>query len=128
MSKYRLLGVDDSKTIREFLKYGLTDYDVTVVETGEEALQEVRNSDTPPFDVIILDIELPGMDGFEVTKQIKEIPEYEETPIFFLSVHSSEDVQARVKGIGAKALLAKPNIKTIDQLQAAIRSHLNPSP
>jgi CheY-like chemotaxis protein len=82
------------------------DYRVRLALNGEKAL-EICQSDTPP-DLVLLDIMMPGMDGFEVAKRMREHPTSETIPIIFVTAMTSQD--ARIKGLdlGAVDFITKP--------------------
>ncbi len=85
-----LLVVDDSPDVTFALKKlfedELGDYKVTVAETGEECLEILNNSTIP--DAIILDIMLPGIDGWETYERIKKNEKWSKIPIIFLTARS----------------------------------------
>lgn len=101
-----ILVVDDMltnlKIVESFLK---PYYKVSLVKSGDQALKFLSKN-TP--DLILLDIQMPGMDGFETIKKIKEVPEYREIPVVFLT--SQEDIDSRMKGfqLGATDFILKP--------------------
>jgi len=73
MSKERILVVDDEEDILELVRYNLAreGYHVTGALTGEDALKKARSE---TFDLIVLDLMLPGIDGLEVAKRLKNSP------------------------------------------------------
>lgn len=110
-----ILVVDDERAIRRFLRTALTaqGYQVSEVANGEDALVAITQS-TP--DAIILDLGLPGMDGVEVTKRLRE---WTQVPIIILSVHDREDDKIMALDAGADDYLTKPF--GIGELTARIR-------
>ncbi|WP_031497949.1 response regulator transcription factor [Bryobacter aggregatus] len=103
----RVLVVEDEEHLAEGLRFNLEaeGFDVTVRENGEDALREFGEGQ-PAYDLLVLDVMLPGIDGFEVIKKLREIGEY--LPTLMLTARGrAEDV---VKGIaaGADDYLAKP--------------------
>jgi adenylate cyclase len=103
----RLLIVDDSAESREILamlceKIG---HLPTSVESGEAALELMR---TKEFDVIILDIMMPGMDGYEVLRRLKEDTATRDTPVLILSGYTELDSIVRCIKLGAEDYLPKP--------------------
>lgn len=82
------------------------DYRVRLALNGQKAL-EISQSDDPP-DLVLLDIMMPGMDGFEVAKRMREHPTSETIPIIFVTAMTSQD--ARIKGmdLGAVDFITKP--------------------
>ena len=101
----RLLVVDDDADIRELLSAYLARYDMTV-ETAADGAGLFEKLDHAHFDLIILDIMLPGMDGIGLCKELRT--RGNETPILFLSARDS--VQDRIEGLsnGADDYLVKP--------------------
>ncbi len=100
----RVLIVDDEHAIRRFLRASLTAHGYTIHEaaTGEEALQVVVNARP---DIVILDLGLPGIDGLEVTKRLRE---WSTTPVIVLSVRNDEAEKIRALDAGADDYLTKP--------------------
>ena len=91
----RILTIDDDAVMCEVYKYVLTEegYDVTVVRDGRKALAELRVK-TP--DLILLDIKMPNMSGWEVLEVIRTTPEWQDIPVVMVSAlpePSSDDVQ-----------------------------------
>ena len=106
LSDCRVLLVDDTRANLDILVEGLkADHKLSLAMNGDTALQAVRR--TPP-DLVLLDIVMPGMDGYEVCRRLREMPETADVPIMFLS--SLEDVQNKTRGFeaGANDYLTKP--------------------
>ncbi len=106
LSECRVLLVDDAKANLDILVEGLkADHKLSLALNGEMALQAA--SRTPP-DLVLLDIMMPGMDGYEVCRRLRQMPETADVPIMFLS--SLEEVQNKTRGFeaGANDYLTKP--------------------
>jgi len=106
LSDCRVLLVDDAKPNLDILVEGLkADHKLSLALNGEMALQIA--SRTPP-DLVLLDIMMPGMDGYEVCRRLRQMPETAEVPIMFLS--SLEEVQNKTRGfeVGGNDYLTKP--------------------
>jgi sigma-B regulation protein RsbU (phosphoserine phosphatase) len=102
----RVLLVDDAKANLDILVEGLkSDHKLSLALNGEAALQVAAR--TPP-DLVLLDIVMPGLDGYEVCRRLREMPETAEVPIMFLS--SLEEIQNKARGFeaGANDYLTKP--------------------
>src|SRR5262245_38850057 len=102
----RVLLVDDAKANLDILVEGLkSDHKLSLALNGEMALQIAAR--TPP-DLVLLDIVMPGMDGYEVCRRLRQRPETAEVPIMFLS--SLEELQNKTRGFeaGANDYLTKP--------------------
>src|SRR5688572_4301887 len=120
LSDCRVLLVDDAKANLDILVEGLkSDYKLSLALNGEMALQAAAR--TPP-DLVLLDIVMPGMDGYEVCRRLRENPDTAEVPIMFLS--SLEEVQNKTRGFeaGANDYLTKPF--EMPEVKARVRSLL----
>ena len=98
--------MDDAKANLDILVEGLKpDHKLSLALNGEMALQIAAR--TPP-DLVLLDIMMPGLDGYEVCRRMRQMPETAEVPIMFLS--SLEEVQNKTRGFeaGANDYLTKP--------------------
>lgn len=113
--KTKVLIVDDEHAIRRFLRTSLTahGYDVYEAATGEDAILQTINSRP---DLIILDLGLPGIDGIEVTRRIRE---WAQTPIIILSVQNQDSDKIEALDAGADDYLTKPF--SVGELTARLR-------
>lgn len=102
----KILLVDDEPDIVEFLKYNLEQngYDVIVGHDGLQALKKL--SEGP--ELIILDIMMPYLDGYEVYHKIREHRQYKEVPIIFLTAKSGEADEIKGLELGASDFIQKP--------------------
>jgi DNA-binding NtrC family response regulator len=101
----RVLVVDDEIGLRDtmFKRLKKRGLEVSTAGSGEEAL-DILSRD--PFDVIVLDVKMPGIDGIETLKRIKAIqPDYE---VIILSGHASLDLARRIVELGGFDYLLKP--------------------
>jgi two-component system alkaline phosphatase synthesis response regulator PhoP len=107
MAKEKILVVDDEEDILELVRYNLSreGYRVTGSLTGEDALRKVR-SDT--FDLIVLDLMLPGMDGLAFTKTIKNDSRLRSIPIIMLTAKGEEADIVTGLELGADDYITKP--------------------
>jgi two-component system phosphate regulon response regulator PhoB len=107
MTKEKILVVEDDEDILELIDYNLTreGYQVLKVTTGEEALN-VENREQP--DLVILDLMLPGMDGLEVCRRLRNNPKGGNVPIVMVTAKGEEsDVVAGLE-LGADDYVVKP--------------------
>ncbi|HEX8985937.1 MAG TPA: response regulator, partial [Bryobacteraceae bacterium] len=102
----RVLVVEDEQHLAEGLRFNLEaeGYQVTVVETGEAALETVAAS--PSFDVMVLDIMLPGKDGFTVISELRQAGQF--LPTLMLTARGHPDDVLRGFAAGADDYLTKP--------------------
>lgn len=107
MAQAKILLVDDENDIVEFLSYNLekSDYEVITAFNGEEALEKLTASNP---DLIILDVMMPKMDGFEVCDRIREMENFRHVPIIFLTAKSSETDEVHALTLGADDFIQKP--------------------
>jgi len=103
----RVLVVDDEQHIAEGVRFNLQadGHDVVVAETGEQAL-DLLLRDRSPFDVVVLDVMLPGKDGFAVATELRTAGQY--VPILMLTARGREEDVLRGFESGADDYLPKP--------------------
>ncbi|HFQ61810.1 MAG TPA: response regulator [Epsilonproteobacteria bacterium] len=94
-------------------------YNLTFALSGEEALSLIENNS---YDMILLDIMMPEIDGFTVCARIKKIPEYEDVPIIFLTAKNDIDSVSHAFSVGAVDYVSKPF--HAEELLARVRNHL----
>ena len=116
-----VLLVEDDPGMPEVLSGLLHDDNIqlTGARDATEALERLREK---PFDLILLDLGLPGMNGFELLKQLKESPETEAIPVVVLTAWNSTDDKLRGFDLGAVDYLTKPFESS--ELRARLRSAL----
>ncbi|MBN2431227.1 MAG: response regulator transcription factor [Acidobacteria bacterium] len=107
MGKEKILAVDDEEDILELIQYNLTKegYQVVPVTTGEEALKKAR-SQSP--DLILLDLMLPGLDGLEVCKVLKNNQMTQHIPIVMVTAKGEESDIITGLELGADDYITKP--------------------
>ncbi len=106
VSRGRVLVVDDSITTRTMEKSILKahGYDVTVAISAEDALEKVAVSS---FDLVISDVEMPGLNGFQLTARLRTMEEYREVPIIIVSSLSKDEHKRQAIEAGAQAYIVK---------------------
>ena len=119
--RYRVLIVDDvPKNIQVAANIlQKSGYQMAFAQDGPTAIEQTR---TNRFDLILLDIMMPDMDGFEVCRRIKEHPESREIPIIFLTAKNDADSIVEGFHLGAMDYLTKPF--NGPELEARVRTHL----
>jgi DNA-binding response OmpR family regulator len=100
----KILVVDDDRELRELIGFALRQAGYQVVEAGDGPTAVQRHAAETP-DLVILDINLPGYDGFEVCKKIRA---ESKTPVMMLTVRGEEADQVRGLDLGADDYLTKP--------------------
>ena len=117
MSK-RILIVEDEESIADLEKdyLELSNFEVEVANDGDTGLQKGLGGD---FDLIILDLMLPGVDGFEICRQIRD---QKNTPIIMVSAKKDDIDKIRGLGLGADDYMTKPFSPS--ELVARVKAHL----
>lgn len=117
MRKKRILVVDDEQDLCEILLYNLNaaGYDAEAAYSGETAFEQIVNrtrlalsSSEKSFDLLILDVMMPGMSGFELAEHLKGNPATSSIPIIFLTAKDTEDDTLQGFGLGADDYVTKP--------------------
>lgn len=114
----RILIIEDEEAIAELEKdyLELSDFEVVIENSGEEGLKRALEEN---FDIFILDLMLPGMDGFEICKNIRE---KKNTPILMVSARKDDIDKIRGLGLGADDYITKPFSPS--ELVARVKAHL----
>ena len=105
MSKARILVIDDEESPRESLRFILKDrYDVTLVESGASGLEAASRAE--PFDIVLLDMKMPGMDGLEVLSKILQLNP--RMPVVMVTAITEAKPAVQAMKMGAADYLNKP--------------------
>lgn len=117
----KILIVDDSEMNTKVASLSLKrpDYAISVAHSGKEALDKVFDED---FDLILLDIMMPVMDGYDVCTKLKEVQETRHIPIIFLTARTDVDSIRRAFDCGGSDFISKPFQKA--ELSARVDTHL----
>ena len=105
--KKMILVADDSPTIRKFVAFSLTmkGYGIVTASDGMEALEKLPQE---KVDLIITDLNMPNVDGYELVRSVRSSDEYREIPIIILSsLDKQEEIELGIKA-GANSYLVKP--------------------
>ncbi len=126
MEPSRILIVEDEESLLKLESILLTTrgYKVTGVSDGLAALKEIEQNKP---DLILLDIMMPGIDGFEVCRRVKADPDTKDIPIIMLTAKKTSSDQARGIEVGADAYLTKPfkSGKIIETIQGLLRKEVS---
>lgn len=116
-----ILVIDDMEINREILAEIIRDmgYEVTLAESGEDALVSIR--DCPP-QLILTDISMPGMDGYELCRRLKEKEKTRDIPVIFISAYDAPEDIVEGFSIGGEDYITKPFIPEV--VQARVGAHL----
>jgi two-component system chemotaxis response regulator CheY len=102
-----ILAVDDSRTMRDMLSFTLKQAGYTVVEAndGQDALTKSKGQ---AFDLVITDVNMPGMDGIALVKELRKTGNYRTTPILVLTTESDREKKDEGRRAGATGWIVKP--------------------
>ncbi len=105
MSKV-IMTVDDSASVRQMVCLTLKDAGYAVIEAcdGKDALAKL----TGPVDMIVTDLNMPNMDGIELIRSVRALPQYKFTPIVMLTTESQASRKEEGKAAGATGWIVKP--------------------
>jgi len=108
----KVLVVDDNPTSRGILQEILESFsfEVTLASSGEEGLAEVEKApDDAPFGLVVMDWKMPGMDGIETSRRIKEHPDLTKIPaIVLVTAYGREEIMQQAERVGLDGFLIKP--------------------
>ena len=109
MEQKKILIVDDERDLCEILLYNLkaAGFQAEVAHSGEMAMQLIGSADNR-YDLLILDVMMPGMSGFELAERLKSVPVTSKLPIIFLTAKDTEDDTLTGFGLGADDYVTKP--------------------
>jgi len=104
---YSILAVDDSASMRQMVSFTLKGAGFNVLEAadGQEGLEQARAKDV---DLLLVDQNMPRMDGISLVRALRSLPQYKSTPILMLTTESSAEMKAAGKAAGATGWLVKP--------------------
>ena len=102
-----ILVVDDSTTMRQMVAFTLTSAGHEVVEApdGNQALATAK---TKKFDLVITDVNMPGMNGIDLVQSLRALPDCKFIPILVLTTEAGADLKAKGKSAGATGWIVKP--------------------
>lgn len=102
-----ILITDDEPHMRRLLEFTLakTRQQLVLAVSGEEALARAQAG---PIDLLVIDVGLPGMSGFETIQAIKALPAYANLPVIMLTARGNTEIREEATQLGVRAFLTKP--------------------
>ena len=116
-----ILSVDDSPSIRQMVGLTLTSAGYAVVEASD-GRDGLAKAGMKTIDLVMTDLNMPGMDGLSMIREFRKLPAYRGVPIVFLTTESDEAKKREAKGAGATGWIVKPFKQ--DQLLAVVKKIL----
>ncbi|MGZ4955237.1 MAG: diguanylate cyclase [Methylobacter sp.] len=121
-NRQRILIVDDEKFNRQILsELLLPDYEVFLAKDGDQAIARARVMPSP--DLILLDVIMPGMDGYEVLRRLRADERTRDIPVMFVTGMCEADDEAKGLDMGAVDYVLKPFRSAV--VRARVRNHMN---
>ena len=118
----QILVVEDNADNMKLITWALEDagHGYRGVETAEEALALLEQH---AFDLVLMDISLPGMDGKEATRQLRRNPKFATLPIIAVTAHAIKEEEQAIRDCGVNQMLTKPIDETqlLDTIEAMLR-------
>ena len=105
--QYNILAVDDSPSMRAMISYTLNEagYQCDSAENGQDALDKAEQK---KFDLIIMDINMPVMNGIDAITSLRKTERYKSAPILVLSTESRDEIKQKGRQAGATGWIVKP--------------------
>jgi two-component system chemotaxis response regulator CheY len=102
-----ILTVDDSATIRQTIRLTLSSagYNVAEAASGNQALEQCA---AKSFDLVVTDLNMPGIDGIELIRSLRARPQFKFTPILMVTTDSQQERKMQGKAAGATGWIVKP--------------------
>ncbi len=124
MNKKRIMIVDDEPITIKMCEFILktNEYDVVSAMSGRQCLDYLRNSDNPPVDLIVLDIEMPILNGFNTLSSIRQAESLKHIPVMFLTATATQETVKEAIRLGVNSYLKKPFLpnELIDKVEALL--------
>lgn len=119
----KLLLVEDNTINQQVAKETLEQegFDVSIASDGQDAVQKIRASH---FDVVLMDLQMPTMDGYEATRIIRSESKFDDLPIIAMTAHAMNDVRENCLNIGMNGYVTKPI--DVDKLLASLVNVIKP--
>jgi two-component system chemotaxis response regulator CheY len=117
--KRTILVVDDSAYVRRMIRFALAQdtFELIDAHDGMEAVKQLENNSV---DLVITDLKMPNMDGFELIREIRQRPESALIPIIMLTGETDEQCRERAREAGVSAFIVKPFVP--EQISGLIRA------
>jgi two-component system cell cycle response regulator len=121
VTRPRILVADDDPSVTRTLSWILTenDYEVVTVSSGAHLLERLADAQ---YDLLLLDIMMPGADGLQLLERVKGDPELRHLPVLMISSMPPEEATVRALGLGAADFISKPF--RVRELLARVKAHL----
>ena len=103
----KIITVDDAATIRRMVSFTLRGAGHEVLEAADGSIA-LNLLQAQPVDLVITDVNMPNMNGIELTRQLRKLPSFSRTPVLFLTTESDPAKKAEGRAAGATGWIVKP--------------------
>ena len=116
--KKKVLTVDDSRTMRDMVAFTLkgAGYEVVEAGDGQQALDLLLDPNATRPDIVISDIEMPRLDGYTLTRRIRETPALARLPVILFSSLITDELRHKGQSVGADEQISKPQFGDLARL------------
>jgi len=118
----KILIVDDSSMLRDMLTYALNEGGYDNVTEAVDGVDGLENAKKNQHDLLIVDYNMPNMNGIDMIKEVKKLSNYKNVPIFMLTTERSDSLKQEAKQAGATGWITKPFVP--EQLLKAVNTVL----
>jgi two-component system chemotaxis response regulator CheY len=108
MSKFRVLIIDDSPTMRQFLGIAVNRVANVSYDEAKDGVEALKLAKTSPYDAVLLDINMPEIGGVKLLQMLKADPRTQSTRVMVVSTESASRTKEQVMALGADVFLTKP--------------------
>ncbi len=121
-TRRRALVVEDSGVMRHMIQGRLeaANFEVALAGNGQQALDILRQPDVPPPDIVVSDIEMPLMDGYTLTRRVKEDPRLAGIPVVLFSSLITDELRHKGESVGADGQISKPQFAGLAELALSL--------
>jgi two-component system chemotaxis response regulator CheY len=117
-----IMAVDDSATVRKFVSVSLSMQGFTVV-TASDGMDALEKLPQQPVDLLITDLNMPNMDGFELIKALRENPQYKDLPVVILTSLADQASKETGAQLGVGSYLVKPF--SLEKIQYEVSKYIS---
>ena len=118
----KILIVDDSSMLRDMLTYALNEGGYNEITEAVDGVDGLKNAKEIQHDLLIVDYNMPNMNGIDMIKEVKKLSSYSTTPMFMLTTERSDSLKQEAKQAGATGWITKPFVP--EQLLKAVNTVL----
>lgn len=116
-----ILVVDDESATRRLVGYTLKSLEIAVLDAGD-GKAALHVAMTNPLNLILVDINLPGMDGFKLIERLQEQPETRDIPVVMFTARNHPDDERKARALGVSTFLYKPF--STQELRSTVTTHM----